>query len=109
MQDNLTTKTCLLVGLKSVIAEETKSHITSKNIKVFIATNLLEVKEILPRHPVNIVIMGAGLELRDRLSIVQYIFENSDTITVHMKDRASGSHGFVGFINNVLDGFLKDR
>ena len=50
--------------------------------------------------------MGAGIELEKRLEIARYIFTNSNTTTVHMKDRETGPEGFVPFINRVLSGLL---
>jgi hypothetical protein len=99
-------KNCLLVGLKPVVVEEAKKQIAERNINLFIASSMQEVKDIFSHH-IDIVIMGAGLDLADRLKIVKYIFEESNSTTVHMKDRESGPEGFLPFINNVLNGFLE--
>ena len=53
--------------------------------------------------------MGAGIELEKRLAIVHYIFSTSNTVTIHMKDYATGPDGFVPFINNVLMGMMPDE
>jgi len=98
-------KNCLLVGLKPVIVEEAKKQIEAKNVNLFIASSMQEVQDVFSHH-IDIVIMGAGLELADRLKIVKYIFEESNSTTVHMKDRESGPEGFVPFINKVLEGIL---
>jgi len=58
---------------------------------------------------IDIVIMGAGIELEKRLEIVRYVFTQSNITSVHMKDRISGPEGFVPFINNVLTGLLKEN
>ena len=50
------------------------------------------------------VIMGAALDLETRLEIVREIFQASDTTTVHLKDFASGSDGFLPFVRSVLTG-----
>jgi hypothetical protein len=51
--------------------------------------------------------MGAGIDLETRLQIVREIFQLSETTTVHMKDHATGSQGFLPFVRSVLRG-LKD-
>ena len=101
------TKNCLLVGLKPVIDDDAKNEIAEKNVTVFTASSLQEVQDVFSHH-IDIVIMGAGLELSDRLKIAKYIFETSNSTSVHMKDKDSGPDGFVPFINNVLAGFLRD-
>ena len=53
--------------------------------------------------------MGAGIELEKRLEIVSYVFTNSNTTTVHMKDPETGPEGFVPFINRVLSGLLGNK
>lgn len=80
-----------------------------KNVELFGATNLEEVKNLFAKNnnKIDIVIMGAGIALKDRLEMVAYIFASSDSATVHMKDRATGPGGFWPFINNVLKGLLQ--
>jgi hypothetical protein len=50
--------------------------------------------------------MGAGIELEKRLEVVRYVFNTSNTTSVHMKDWQTGPEGFVPFINRVLFGLL---
>lgn len=49
---------------------------------------------------VDMVIMGAGIDLSLRLEIIKTIFEKSDKTSVHMKDRASGKAGFPACTSN---------
>ena len=58
------------------------------------------------KNKIDIVIMGAGIELEKRLEIVRYVFNTSNITSVHMKDRGSGPEGFIPFINKVLNGSL---
>jgi hypothetical protein len=101
------TKNCLLVGLKPVIVDDAKNEIAEKNVTVFTASSLQEVQDVFSHH-IDIVIMGAGLELSDRLKIAKYIFETSNSTSVHMKDKDSGPDGFIPFIKKVLDGMTKE-
>ena len=95
-------KNCLLVGLGGIIIEEVKNQVAAKNINLFGGGSLQDVKVVFGLHAVDIVIIGAGLPLNDRLEIVRYIFETSNTTSVHMKDRISGPEGFLPFVNQVL-------
>ena len=82
-----------------------------KDAQYFAASDLNTVQQIFEKNnnAIGIVIMGAGIELEKRLEIVSYVFMNSNTTTVHMKDRETGPEGFVPFINRVLSGLLGNR
>ena len=86
----------------------TPDQVAVKNISIFGAVTLADVKRVFTDNEkkIDIVITGAGIELEDRLEIIKYIFETSDNVSVHMKDRASGQQGFLPFINQVLTGLL---
>jgi hypothetical protein len=47
--------------------------------------------------------MGAGIDLNVRLDIIRYIFETSQSTTVHMKDWESGPKGMLPFVNSILN------
>lgn len=64
----------------------------------------LDVTKALAAGPVDIVIMGAGLDLDTRLAIVRAVFEASTSTSVHMKDRDSGQAGMLQFVRGVLQG-----
>ncbi len=80
--------------------------LTIKDAEYFAAPGLSEVQQVFEKNnnAIDIVIMGAGIELEKRLEIVRYVFNTSNITTVHMKDWATGPEGFVPFINNVLTG-----
>ena len=97
-------KKILLVGkqLTSV-----PPQLTIKESQFFAAPDLKTAQEVFEKNnnAIDIVIMGAGIELEKRLEIVRYVFTTSNTTTVHMKDWETGPEGFVPFINGVLSGF----
>lgn len=97
-------KNCLLLGRKGMVIDELKANLNVSNINLFGATNLAEVVAIFNVHKMDIVIMGAGIELNDRLDIIRYVFENSKSTSVHMKDWNSGPAGMLPFVNGVLSG-----
>ena len=100
-------KKVLLIG-RSLTNVPFPDKIAVKNIELFAAPSLPVVKQVFAnnKNAIDIVIMGAGIELESRLEIVQYIFNTSNTTTVHMKDWATGPEGFLPFINHVLIGLL---
>ena len=103
-------KKVLLIG-RQLTTVPPAGEVPMKNIELFAAPSLTEVKQVFAnnKNVIDIVIMGAGIELESRLEIVRYIFNTSDTTTVHMKDRATGPEGFVPFINHVLNGLLPEN
>ena len=101
-------KNCLLLGRKGIIVDDVKDGIDATGINLFGGTSLQDVKNILDQHEIDIVIMGAGLDINDRLEIIKYIFESSKSTTVHMKDWNSGPAGMLPFVNGILNG-LTDK
>src|SRR5205085_11946571 len=101
-------KKVLLIG-RALTNVPPTDKIPVKNIELFAASSLTEVRHVFANNStIDIVIMGAGIELESRLEIVRYIFNTSNTTTVHMKDWATGPEGFLPFINQVLNGLLQE-
>ena len=100
-------KKILLIG-KLLTNIPSPDQLTIKDVEYFAAPGLSEVRQVFEKNnnAIDIVIMGAGIELEKRLEIVRYVFNTSNITTVHMKDWATGPEGFVPFINNVLTGLL---
>jgi hypothetical protein len=100
-------KKILLVG-KRLIQVPPANELAIKDVAYFAAADLLKVQEVFEKNnnAIDIVILGGGIELEKKLEVVRYIFNASDAVSVHMKDRATGPEGFVSFINNVLKGLL---
>ena len=102
-------KTILLVG-KLLVNIPSPEKLVKKDVQYFVASDMATVQKVFKHDTViDTVIMGAGIELEKRLDIVRYIFTTSDTVTIHMKDYATGADGFVPFINNVLMGMMPDE
>jgi len=92
----------LIVGRLFDIVDETCSRVQSRDVVLHGATNLDEVRAVLSLEPIDVMVVGAAIELAERLAITRAAFELSDHITVHMKDRASGPPGFVPFVEGVI-------
>ena len=101
-------KNCLLLGRKGIVVDDVKENIDITNINLFGGTNLQDVKKTFDQHDIGIVIMGAGIDITDRIEIIKYIFEQSNSTTVHMKDWDSGPAGMTPFVNNILNGLFAD-
>jgi hypothetical protein len=101
-------KKVLLIG-KQLTNVPDADQLTVKDAEYFAASSLAEAQQVFEKNndAVDIVIMGAGIELEKRLEIVKYIFSVSDITSVHMKDWATGPEGFLPFINSVLKGLSK--
>ena len=86
----------------------TAGELTRKNIELFGGSTLDDARSVFEMNDrkIDIVIMGGGLDLEDRLKIVEYIFKTSEVTTVHMKDRATGPEGFLSFVDGVLNGLV---
>jgi hypothetical protein len=91
-------KKILLVG-KSLTSVPGMDQLTIKNVQYFAAPSLIAAQQVFKENnnAIDIVIMGAGIELEKRLEIVRYVFNTSNTTTVHMKDWETGPEGFVPF------------
>ena len=100
-------KNCLLLGRKGIIVDDVKNNIDVTDINLFGGTSLQDVKDNFDQQSIDIVIMGACLDINDRLEIIKYIFESSKSTTVHMKDWDSGPAGMLPFVNGVINGLLK--
>ena len=103
-------KKILLVG-KQLTTVPPAEQLSIRTAEYFAAPGLAEVQDIFKsnNNAIDIVIMGAGIELEKRLEIVRYVFKTSDTTSVHMKDYASGPERFVPFINSVLTGLIREH
>lgn len=94
----------LLLGRKGIVVEDVQNQLNMPKVELFSGTNLEEVRSIFAENKIDHVIMGAGIELQERLNIIQIIFELSESTTVHMKDFASGPQGMLPFVSSILSG-----
>lgn len=94
----------LLLGRTPFDPQTIQSEIVVPDIDLLTGTDLDDVAAAFSQGSVDVVIMGAGLALNDRLAIIERVFESSESTSVHMKDRASGQQGMMPFVNAVLGG-----
>jgi hypothetical protein len=99
-------KSILLLGRLGLNVENVRKNLSVRDVELPAGTNLKEVKTAFDESTIDIVIMGAGIDLDDRIAIVRYVFETSSSTTVHMKDRQSGPAGMLPFVDNVLKGLI---
>jgi len=99
-------KNCLLLGRKGIIVNDIKESIKASDINLFGGTSLKDVKELFEQKDFDIVIMGAGLDIYDRLEIIRFVFETSKSTTIHMKDWDSGPTGMLPFVYGVINGLF---
>lgn len=103
---NPSAETVLILGRRhSVVdAAEHQLELDLPGTHVLEGVSIDDARAALAQGKIDHVIMGAGIDLEDRLQIIREIFQTSDTTSVHMKDRASGPEGFLPFIRAVLRG-----
>jgi len=101
------TKNVLLLGLRGIVVDDVKDKLHVPDTQLFGGGSIEDVRSTFAQTKIDHVIMGAGIELETRLDIVREIFKLSDTITVHMKDYATGPQGFLPFVQAVLNGVLE--
>lgn len=94
----------ILLGREQKNLDKGLEFITAKGIEFVTCTSLEQLSDALKDKDVDTVITGAGLSLDIRLDAVKMIFQTSDSISVHMKDFASGAQGFGAFADRVLSG-----
>lgn len=102
-------KKILLLGVLDSILADVQQQVARPDLELFRGTSVEDVRSTLARTNIDHVIMGGGLTLETRLQMVREIIQSSDTTTVHMKDHASGSQGFLPFVRSVLHGFADDE
>ena len=95
-------KNCLILGRKATIVDEIQKSADAIGVNLLAGTSLQDVKDAFGETAIDVVIMGAGLDIEVRLEIVRYVFETSNSTAVHMKDRDSGPAGMLTFVQGVL-------
>jgi len=105
----IATRTVLLLGRTPFVLDDVRAALhPSLDIAVLTGTSLEDVAAAFVDHQIDTVILGAGIDSETRLEIIRYVFEASQTTTVHMKDRASGRGGMMPFVNAILLGLAAD-
>ena len=99
-------KNVLLLARKGVDLAEVQALVDTAKVTLFAGTSFADARRVLEEVPIDVVIMGAGLDLDVRLSIVRHVFVRNSGTSVHMKDRDSGPQGMLPFVAAVLRGLL---
>ncbi|UGT38735.1 hypothetical protein LTV02_21690 [Nocardia yamanashiensis] len=94
----------LLLGRTAIVVDDAHAQLELPEVEIYSGTSLEDLRKVFAETRIDHVIMGAGLDLELRLSIVREVFESSDSTTVHMKDFGSGPQGFLPFVRAVLIG-----
>ena len=97
-------KNILLLGRTGAVLDAVRPGIDIAGVCLFAGTRLADVERIFASERIDIVIMGAGIDLAVRLEIVEFIFGVSTVTTVHMKDKDSGPEAMKSFVNGILAG-----
>ncbi|MFT5353618.1 MAG: ABC-type phosphate/phosphonate transport system substrate-binding protein [Polyangiales bacterium] len=93
----------MLLGRTNIVLDTVQDQL-SVDVELFSGTNVKDVRARMASDAIDVIIMGAGLPLEDRLKIVEAVFELSKSTTVHMKDWDSGPKGMLPFVNGILTG-----
>src|SRR3954462_2353084 len=96
----------LLLGLEPVISDQDKATLERPGLELHVEATLDGLRAAFANAKIEHVIMGGGLPLETRLAAVRAAFELSDAVKIHMKDRASGPHGYVPFVRTLLTAFV---
>ena len=99
-------KTVLLLGRTSAVVDSARDQIRQADVELYTGNNLKDAQRIFGERAIDAVIMGAGLDLADRLRIVEFVFTTSGSTTVHMKDKDSGAEGYLPFVLSVVRGMF---
>jgi DNA-binding NtrC family response regulator len=95
-------KTVLMLGRTDAVLDDLKKNLEMQDIQFLSGKFLEDVQKKFDEESIDIVIMGAGLELDARLEIIQHIFTVSKSTTVHMKDWNSGPDGMLPFVKRIV-------
>lgn len=99
----MTTKV-LLLGRTRIDLVAAAAVVAPLKVELYGGTTLDDVRAVMAHEQIDVVFVGGGLPIEDRLAIVRHVYEVSETTTVHLKDRASGPKGFLPFVRAVLRG-----
>ncbi len=99
----------VLLGRKPEIMMQLVAGLKQPAVAFVAGTSLNELKVVFSEEVPSAVIMGAGLPLEVRLDVIPFVFEHSETTTVHMKDWTSGPSGRLPFVTGVVQGLLTNQ
>jgi hypothetical protein len=93
----------LLVGRRRSVIDDVVGELDAPAVDFSAATSLDEARTVVARTELDHVVLGGGLDLDTRLTIVRQVFESSASTTVHMNS-PSGPESFLPFVRSVLRG-----
>jgi hypothetical protein len=96
----------ILLGRKPEVMMQLVVGLKKTAVKFATGTSIDDLRIAFSDEIPSAVIMGAGLPLDMRLDVIRFVFEHSETTTVHMKDWSSGSKGMLPFVTGVVQGLL---
>ena len=96
----------ILLGRKPEIMMRLVAGLDHRTVDFVVGTSHHDLEDAFGEEAPSAVIMGAGLPLEVRLDVIRFVFERSQTTTVHMKDWASGPNGMLPFVTGVVEGLL---
>ena len=99
----------VLLGRKPEIMMQLVAELKQATVEFAAGTSLNDRKVAFSEEVPSAVIMGAGLPLEVRLDVSRFVFEHSETTTVHMKDWSSGPSGMLPFVTGVVQGLLANQ
>ena len=102
-------KKALLLGRLEFDIPNFQKGIDAKDVKLFGGSSIDDVKSVLEEtdSEIDIVVMGAGIDLDKRLEIVEYVFSVRNGTSVHIKDKNSERQGMLSFVNRIINGLTK--
>lgn len=100
--NKIRTRKVILLGREQKNLDKGLESITVSEVECITCTSLESLADALQDQGVDTAILGAGLSINVRLEAIRMIYEASDKISVHMKERVSGPEGFGPFANRVL-------
>lgn len=98
-------KNILLLGRRPNIVKSLADEMASLALTVYVATNCEEAIAQLTNNPIDVIIMGGGLDDQTRADLCMAIWSKREDLCIHIKDRASGHGTMAGFIKSVVTGF----
>lgn len=93
-------KNVLLLGRTAIVVDSARDQVRPQGVELYTGNNLEEARTV------DTVIMGAGLDLADRLKIVEFVCSTSASTTVHLKDKGSRADGCLPYMLGVLRGLF---
>jgi DNA-binding response OmpR family regulator len=99
-------KNILLLGRLASIVDKLTDELNDSNITLYGATNIGEAMLQLDSLPIDVVIMGGGLDDDTRAELCKLIWSKRDDLCLHIKDKASGPDSMSDFIIKVAKGFF---